>query len=154
MLLGGSLDKVFWAEALSTAVFIWNCVLSRPLPNNVTPYLRWIGKTPDISYFRVFGCRCWYVIPKGKIRKVEPRSKEGIMLGYSSNSKGYKVWNVESRCIIISRDITFNESPILPPTTELPISETEINVSDQGGESVSEGHEIAETCILLKTMSQ
>ncbi len=56
--------------------------------------------------------------------------------------------------LYLNKSNTFDESPILPPTTELPISEIEINVSDQGGESVSEGHEIAETCNLLKTMSQ
>eukprot|EP00171_Calliarthron_tuberculosum_P017844 IDg17844t1 len=31
------------------------------------------------------------------------------MIGYSNQSKGYKLWNTESGKFIVSRDVTFNE---------------------------------------------
>jgi len=136
MLHGAKLEKEFWAEALSTSVFIRNRVLSRSLPNNETPYLRWMGKIPDVAYFRVFGCKCWYVIPKSKVSKLQPRSKEGRMLGYSTNSKGYKIWDVESKSMVVSRDVTFDESSLQSDQIDLEISEElDNNVSVQGGES-------------------
>ncbi len=27
-----------------------------------TPYHRWMGKSPDLSYIRVFSCKCWFVM--------------------------------------------------------------------------------------------
>ena len=48
MLRTSSLDKKFWAEALATAVYIRNRVVSRSLPYNITPHHRWIGEAPNI----------------------------------------------------------------------------------------------------------
>ena len=43
MLHAQNMDKVFWAEALQTAVYIRNRVISRSLPNGITPHHRWHG---------------------------------------------------------------------------------------------------------------
>ncbi len=110
---GANLDKKFSAEALATSLFIRNRVLSPSLPNNVTPYLRWMGKTLDISYFRVFGCKCWCVIQRNKIHKLDSHSRAGTMLGYSTNGKGCKIWDAWSQCMVASRDVTFDESSLL-----------------------------------------
>ncbi len=130
-----NLDKKFWAEALSTAVHVRNRVFSRSLPRNVTPYKRWMGTNPDVSYFRVFGCKCWYVIPKHKVYKLDRRSKEGLMLGYSTQSKGYKIWDVVSQTIVVSRDVTFDESSMDNPEVQIPPSDDHSsNVDVPGGE--------------------
>ena len=73
MLRASSLDRKFWAEALATAVFIRNRVVSRSLRHNITPYHRWIGEAPNISHLRVFGCNCWFVTPKSKMKKLDTR---------------------------------------------------------------------------------
>jgi len=46
------IDKKFWAEALSTTVYIRNRMFTRSLPKHVTPYKRWMGTTPDLSHLR------------------------------------------------------------------------------------------------------
>ncbi len=110
MIHSKGLAKRLWAEALSTAVYIRNRVASRSLPSNTTPFHLWIGKAPDLSYLRVFGSKCWYVVPKSKLKKLDARSKMAIMVGYSSHSKGYKLWDPESQTFVVSRDVTFHES--------------------------------------------
>ncbi len=87
MLHTAKIEKRFWAEALSTAVYIRNRVTSRALPDNTTPYFRWMNQKPDLSHLRIFGCKCWYVIPKTKVKKLDARSRQGVMLGYSAQSK-------------------------------------------------------------------
>ncbi len=139
LLYTAKLDKKFWAEALSNAVYIRNRMVSRSLPKNITPYERWKGSKPDLSHIRIFGCQCCFVLPKVEVRKLDARSKERIMMGYSTQSKGYKIWDTESTKLIVSRDVTFNEKSVEPTGIDLPINEeSSSNVADPGGEAKGE----------------
>ena len=109
MLHEKSLPKKFWAEALATAVYVRNRVTSRSLPSNITPYHIWFGKAPDLSHMRVFGSQCWYVLPKKDVKKLDARTREARMMGYSSQSKGYKLWDENAGKFVVSRDVIFNE---------------------------------------------
>ena len=53
MLSFAKLDKPFWAEAVSTAVYIRN--KSLPSNDSVTPYEKWFGTKPDVSNLCIFG---------------------------------------------------------------------------------------------------
>ena len=133
MLRTSSLEKKFWSEALATAVYIRNRVVSRSLPQNITPHHRWIGEAPNVSHLRVFGCRCWFVTPKTELKKQDSRSKEGLIMGYSTQSKGYKIWDIESSKLVVSRDVTFDESSVDPPEIDVQPDEiTDSNVADPG----------------------
>lgn len=44
----------FWAEAVSTAVYVLNRTGSSPIKNK-TSYELWFGKKPDVSHFKIFG---------------------------------------------------------------------------------------------------
>ena len=104
-----NIEKRFWAEAMATAVYVRNRVTSRALPANTTPHHIWHGTTPNLSHLRVFGSQCWYVVPKQKVKKLDPRAREAIMMGYSTQSKGYKFWDIESKKFVVSRDVKFIE---------------------------------------------
>eukprot|EP00171_Calliarthron_tuberculosum_P001057 IDg1057t1 len=54
MLHHKGIDKKFWAEAISTAVYIRNRVTSRALPSNTTPHHIWHNSVPNVSHLRVF----------------------------------------------------------------------------------------------------
>ena len=57
------------------------------------------------------------------------------MIGYSRQSKGYKSWDPESSCLIVSRDATFNENSV--NSLEIPLSTSNCTGSDvtvPGGE--------------------
>ena len=110
MLHHKGVDRTFWAEALSTAVYIRNRVTSRGLPKKTTPHHHWCDKKPDLSNVRVFGSKCWYVLPKTKVSKLDARAREGMFVGYSDQSKGYKIWDAERRKMFVSRDVKFEET--------------------------------------------
>ena len=110
MLSHRGVPKCFWAEALATAVHIRNRVTSSTLPPNMTPYHIWKNATPDVSYFRVFGCKCWYTVPKFEVQKLDPRGRVAIFVGYAENSKAYKVIDFETRKVVVSRDVLFDEA--------------------------------------------
>ena len=46
-----------------------------------TPYELWFGYSPSIKYFRIFGRKC-YIKRDDDIGKFDPRSGEGMFLGY------------------------------------------------------------------------
>ena len=110
ILISQKVEKKFWAEALSTVVYIRNRVTAQSLGPNLTPHHLWNDQAPNISHLRIFGSKCWYVLPKTKIKKLDARAREAMMVGYASNSKGYKLWDANKEKFIISRDVTFDET--------------------------------------------
>ena len=69
-----------------------------------------IGRKPNISYFRVFGCKC-YILRKGsRLSKFDKKCDEGFLLGYSSNSKAYRVFNKTHGIIEEAYDVEFDET--------------------------------------------
>jgi len=103
----GTSEK-FWAEAINTACHAANRVYLHRLLQK-TPYELLIGRKPNISYFRVFGCKC-YIYRKKRLGKFERRCDVGIFLGYASNSKAYRVFNQTSGLVEESCDIEFDET--------------------------------------------
>jgi len=60
------------------------------------PYELLNGRKPNIAYFWDFGCKC-YILKKGtRLSKFEKKFDEGFLLGYSTTSKAYTVWNLAS----------------------------------------------------------
>ena len=110
MLLDRSLPDHFWLEAVSTACHILNRCLIRPILKK-TPYELWRGKKPNISYFHPFGCKC-YIHNNGKnnLGKFDPRSDEGIFLGYSPSSRAFRVFNKRTLSVEESVHVVFDET--------------------------------------------
>eukprot|EP00171_Calliarthron_tuberculosum_P007424 IDg7424t1 len=73
----------FWGEAINTAAYIRNRVTSRGIPPNTTPFQIWTGKKPNLAHVRVFESKCWYRIPKEKLKGLDRRASEAMMLGYA-----------------------------------------------------------------------
>jgi hypothetical protein len=44
---------------------------------------------------------------------LDPRSKKYIFVGYGDGVKGYRLWDPTAHKIIISRDVVFDESPLI-----------------------------------------
>ncbi|GJU23937.1 ribonuclease H-like domain-containing protein [Tanacetum coccineum] len=64
-------------------------------PQNKTPYELITGKIPIISYIRPFGCHVTILNTIDHLGKFEGKSKEGFLVGYSLNSKAFRVYNLE-----------------------------------------------------------
>jgi hypothetical protein len=99
----------FWAEAINTAYYSINQLyLHRILKN--TSYELLTGKKLNVSYFRVFGSKCFILIKRGRKSKFAPKAIEGFLLGYDSNTRAYGVFNKSTGLVEVSCDIVFDET--------------------------------------------
>lgn len=105
LLFDAGLDKSFLLEAVGTACYIVNRSPTKGL--QVTPEERFSGEKPDLSNLHVFGTVVMTHIPKVGRKKWDPKSREGIFVGYAAGFKGYRVYNPRSRKVYVSRDVVF-----------------------------------------------
>uniref|UniRef100_A0AAV1TJ73 Integrase catalytic domain-containing protein n=1 Tax=Peronospora matthiolae TaxID=2874970 RepID=A0AAV1TJ73_9STRA len=103
------LEKRFWAEAAMTAIYIKNRLPS-PKIDHETPFEIVYKSKPSVKYMRVFGCRAFILTPREKRLKWDPKAREVMFMGYEEASKAYRVYDIEAGQVVISRDITFDES--------------------------------------------
>ena len=99
----------FWGEAVNTAVYIINCCPTKAVAA-MTPAEAFTGVKPSVSHFKVFGCDAYVHISDHKRTKFDSKSKKCKFLGYSTQSKAYRLWDLESKSLVISRDVHFVES--------------------------------------------
>jgi hypothetical protein len=95
-------------KASSTFVYVHNRSPRKILGNKTLEHV-FIGKKPEISHLRIFGCPMFIHVLKEKRTKLEPSGKKGTFVGYSETSKAYKIYILGQRQIEISRDVTFDE---------------------------------------------
>ena len=108
----------FWAEVVFRASYMVNrsphCSIDFKISKEV-----WSGNPIDYTIMRVFGFSTYVHVNK---RKFAPRTVKCMFLGYTSESKGYPLWCNDSKKIIQSWDIIFNETAIFSPEKESTIS--------------------------------
>ncbi|WVZ76248.1 hypothetical protein U9M48_024236 [Paspalum notatum var. saurae] len=130
----------FWAEAVNTACYIANQIFLRVFLGKTSYELRF-GRQPSVKHLRAFGCRCFVLKKAGHLDKFESRCLDGIFLGYASSSRAFRVWILESKQVIETCEVSFDETiPCTTPAFELsgddeegtPIFEDEKGVVDDG----------------------
>ena len=84
-----------------------------------TPEEFFSGIKPEVGHLRIFGCHVYIHVPKEKRTKMEPSGKKGISVGYSENSKAYRIYVPGQRKIEVSRDVTFHEEAAFKKSREL-----------------------------------
>jgi hypothetical protein len=98
----------FWGEAIATTVHVSNCLFLRPVYNKM-PYELLTGNKPNVSYFRIFGCKCLIKNKKERLGKLESRIIEGIFVGYVDDSHAYIYYNKSFGTVEVSCDMLFEE---------------------------------------------
>ncbi|GJT16640.1 retrovirus-related pol polyprotein from transposon TNT 1-94 [Tanacetum coccineum] len=124
MLNEQSLPQKFWCNAVDTSTYILNRILIRAILGK-TPYELLRGRKPTLDYFRVFGSKCFILNTKDYLTKFDPKSYEGIFLGYSQNSKAYIILNKHTRKVKESLNVTFDETP--PPSKTSPLVDDDLD---------------------------
>ncbi|GKD13631.1 retrovirus-related pol polyprotein from transposon TNT 1-94 [Tanacetum coccineum] len=97
-----------WAEAIATACYTQNrSIIHRRF--NKTPYELINGRKPDISFLHVFGALCYPKNDCVDIRKLGAKGDIGFFIGYSATSCAYKVYNQQTKKIMETMNVTFDE---------------------------------------------
>ena len=108
MMIHAQMPLDIWAEAVNTAAYLHNRSPTKVLKDK-TPYECWFGQKPNVSNLKVFGCTCFVHTPDSLRKKLDPKSRKGIFVGYPLDTKGYKVYDIESKTFIRSRKVLFHE---------------------------------------------
>ncbi|KAF3666199.1 hypothetical protein FXO37_10701 [Capsicum annuum] len=99
----------FWGDCVETAAYLINRLPTAVL-NEKSPYELLFGHTPRLDHLKVFGCLCFAsVLPRGD--KFEARARKAVLLGFSTTQKGYKLYDLDNKSFVVSRD-----QPVLQPS--------------------------------------
>ncbi|CAB4032811.1 Retrovirus-related Pol poly from transposon TNT 1-94, partial [Paramuricea clavata] len=88
LLLEANLTKSIWTYAVMAVGYIRNRCFNARLGK--TPYEAFKGSKLDLSNMHVFGSVCYAYVQNAK--KLDPRSKQGIFVGYDKRSAAYLVF--------------------------------------------------------------
>jgi hypothetical protein len=99
----------FWSKAMNTACHAINRLYLYRLLKK-TSYKLLTGNKPNVSYFHVFGSKCYILVKKGRHSKFAPKAVEGFLLRYDSNTKAYRVFNKSSGIVEVSSNVVFDET--------------------------------------------
>ncbi|GJT88307.1 2-methylene-furan-3-one reductase-like protein [Tanacetum coccineum] len=107
MLADSKLPTTFWAEAVNTACYVQNRVLVIK-PHNKTPYELFLGRKPALSFMRPFGCPVTILNTIDHLGKFDGKADEGFFVGYSTNSKAFRVFNSRTRIVEKNLHVQFS----------------------------------------------
>ncbi|GKA00650.1 actin-binding, cofilin/tropomyosin type protein [Tanacetum coccineum] len=108
MLSASKLPLSFWAEAVATACYTQNrsIIIST---HGKTAYHIINDRKPSIKHLHIFGCTCYITRDGENLDKMKEKGDPCVMVGYSTQSKGYRVYNKRTRLIVKSIHIKFDE---------------------------------------------
>ncbi|GKB26996.1 retrovirus-related pol polyprotein from transposon TNT 1-94 [Tanacetum coccineum] len=112
-------------EFRGPVAILWNNGLQRPEAANWAAHVlnrcpttavkdktreeAWSGFKPSVGYFKVFGCIGHVHIPNVNRKKLDNKSFTCVFLGVSQESMAYRMFDPNSKKIMISRDVVFDE---------------------------------------------
>nr|GFB90328.1 hypothetical protein [Tanacetum cinerariifolium] len=127
----------FWAEAIATVCFTQNRSLVIPR-HEKTPYHIINDRKPSVKFFHIFDSAC-YIVRDGKnLDKMKEKGDECIFVGYSNQSRAYRVFIKRTRVIMESIHVNFDELPQMALDQTDPAPECQEMALEH--ESLSPGH--------------
>lgn len=108
MLLAKYVPKQFWIEVDAYEIYHLNRCPTKGF-EFMTPYEVWRDWTPSIKHLRVLGSITYTYVPSELYKKLNDKCKKCIFIGYSTVTKGYRLYNPIMKKVIDSRDVTFDE---------------------------------------------
>ncbi|KAK2436296.1 hypothetical protein QL285_021298 [Trifolium repens] len=109
MLHAKNIPYHFWAEAMNTACYVHNRVTLRKGTTS-TLYELWKDRKPTVKHFHIFGSECFILADREPRRKLDPKSDKGFFLGYSTNSRAYRVYNTKTQVVMESVNVVVKDS--------------------------------------------
>ncbi|GJS05771.1 putative ribonuclease H-like domain-containing protein [Tanacetum coccineum] len=97
------------AKAVNTACYVQNKVLVIK-PHNKTPYELFLGRKPTLSFMRPFGYPVTILNTIDHLGKFNGKADEGFFVGYSTNSKAFRVFNSRTRIVKENLHVQFSKN--------------------------------------------
>ncbi|GKA87285.1 retrovirus-related pol polyprotein from transposon TNT 1-94 [Tanacetum coccineum] len=110
MLSATKVPLFFWAKAIATTCFTQNRSLVIPR-HEKTPYHIINGQKQSVKFFHIFGSLCYIVRDGENLDKMKEKGDACILVGYSTQSRAYLVYNKRTRVIVETIHVNFNELP-------------------------------------------
>nr|GEX31015.1 hypothetical protein [Tanacetum cinerariifolium] len=129
MLADSKLPTIYWAKVVNTACYVQNRALVVK-PHNKTPYELFRGRTPALSFMRPFGYHFKYL---RSFRQFDGKAYEGYFVGYSMNSKAFRIYNIRTRRVEENLHIEFLENKLLLQKDSSPLFDSSPKLSDDAG---------------------
>ncbi|GJS44043.1 retrovirus-related pol polyprotein from transposon TNT 1-94 [Tanacetum coccineum] len=108
MLLASNLPLSFWAKAVATTCYTQNRSIIISTHGKMAYHIINDMK-PLIKHLHIFGCICYITRDGENLDKMKEKGDPCVMVGYSTQSKGYRVYNKRTRLIVESIHIKFDE---------------------------------------------
>ncbi|GKA42407.1 retrovirus-related pol polyprotein from transposon TNT 1-94 [Tanacetum coccineum] len=108
MLSASKLPLFFWAEAIATACYTQNRSIIIPTHEKMAYHII-NDRKPSIKHLHIFGCTCYLTRDGENLDKMKEKGDPCILVGYSNQSKGYRVYNKRTRLIVESIHLRFDE---------------------------------------------
>nr|GFA65214.1 integrase, catalytic region, zinc finger, CCHC-type, peptidase aspartic, catalytic [Tanacetum cinerariifolium] len=110
MLSAVKVPLFFWAKAIASACFTQNSSLVIPR-HEKTSYHIINNRKPSVKFFHIFGSLCYIVRDGENLDKMREKGDKCIFVGYSTQSRAYRVFNKRTRVIMESIHVNFDELP-------------------------------------------
>ena len=105
------LAKTLWPETVHHAVWLKNRTSTHAL-NGKTPYEIMHQTKPDLTNLPEWGARVFEM--KTNAAKLDQKSTEDHWLGYSSTSKGHRIYGA-NKAITVERNVIFDNAVLTVP---------------------------------------
>ncbi|GKC87675.1 retrovirus-related pol polyprotein from transposon TNT 1-94, partial [Tanacetum coccineum] len=133
MLNSVNLPKQFWGEAVNTACYTQNRSIIVKSHGKIA-YDVFRERSPDISYFHIFGCPVHIHNHIDHLGKFDEKTDDGFFLGYSPLAKAFRVFNIRRQEIEENYHVTFSEDDEAISQKSLeaydPLSSNNINIPE------------------------
>ena len=106
------------------------------------------GTPLRLSHLVTFGCPAYVHIPSHQRRKLDDKAFEGVMVGYSTDSHGYIIYNMQTRRTVVTKHVRIDETfkgrlldqsvqrssaPVVDRAAEAPAEEESSSDDDESG---------------------
>ncbi|KAI7942641.1 hypothetical protein MJO28_012668 [Puccinia striiformis f. sp. tritici] len=117
-LLSANVPKSFWADAMRHTFYAYNSFPCNTPLGFKTPASILQNPPADLRKIHPFGCLTYYKIPEADRSKLDKKARAAILLSYLSDGNGFRLWDLEKRTVVKSRDVLFEEN-VFPYGTKL-----------------------------------